>query len=108
MKDLLSFIKNSSFKSGQGSQRWLKFFSILSSVFAVKENRPTLKQHQSLSKAELIEQLKSIISELQVIDNLNVYTAVYRTVSKNTAKGRKGHYSLILLNPRENISMISK
>lgn len=34
--------------------------------------------------------------------NLNVYTAVYKTVSKNTAKGRKGHYSLILLNSREN------
>ena len=46
--------------------------------------------------------MKSIITELQIIDNLNVYTAVYKTFSQTTTKGRKGHYSLILLNSREN------
>lgn len=99
--EVFGTLKNSSFKSGQGSQRWLEFFSLLSSVFAIKEDRPVLKQHRSLSKLELIDLLKNIITELQVIDNLNVYTAVYKTFSKNTAKGRKGHYSLILLNSRE-------
>lgn len=100
--EVFGTLKNSSFKSGQGSKKWLEFFSLLSSVFAIKENRPVLKQHRSLSKTELIHLLKNIIIELQVIDNLNVYTAVYKTFSKNSAKGRKGHYSLILLNSREN------
>ncbi len=100
--EVFGTLKNSSFKSGQGSQRWLEFFALLSSVFAMKENRPTLEQHRSLSKNELIKNLKRIITELQAIDNLNVYTAVYKTFSKTTAKGRKGHYSLILLNSREN------
>lgn len=99
--EVFGTLKNSSFKSGQGSKRWLEFFSLLSSVFAIKEDSPTLKQHRSLSKIELVEQLKSIITELQVIDNLNVYTAVYKTISKKSAKGRKGNYSLILLNSRE-------
>lgn len=100
--EVFGTLKNSSFKSGQGSQRWLEFFALLSSVFAMKENRPTLEQHRSLSKSELVDKLKNIITELQVIDNLNVYTAVYKTFSKTTSKGRKGHYSLILLNSREN------
>ena len=65
-------------------------------------SRPLLEQHRSLTKSELIEKLKSIMTELQVIDNLNVYAAVYKTFSKTTTKGRKGHYSLILLNSREN------
>ncbi len=100
--EVFGTLKNSSFKSGQGNQRWLEFFSLLSSVFAIKENRPTLKQHRSIPKIELINQLKSIITELQVIDNLNVYTALYKTFSKNNTKGRKGHYSLILLDSRKN------
>lgn len=100
--EVFGTLKNSSFKSGHGSQRWLEFFSLLSSVFAIKENRPTSKQHRSLSQSVLIEKLKSIINELQVIDNLNVYTAVYKTVAQNTSTGRKGHYSLILLNSRNN------
>ncbi len=100
--EVFGTLKNSSFKSGQGSRKWLEFFALLSSVFAIKENKPILEQHRSLSKSELIEKLKMIITELQAIDNLNVYTAVYKTFSKTTAKGRKGHYSLILLNSREN------
>lgn len=100
--EVFGTLKNSSFKSGRGSQKWLEFFALLSSVFAIKENQPVLKHHRSLSKLELIDLLKNIITELQVIDNLNVYTAVYKTFSKNTNKGRKGHYSLIWLNSREN------
>ncbi len=98
--EVFGTLQNSSFKSGQGSQKWLEFFSLLSSVFAIKEQRSVLKQHQSLPQSVLVEKLKKIINELQVIDNLNVYTAVYKTIAQNTKTGRKGHYSLILLNSR--------
>jgi len=100
--EVFGTLKNSSFKSGHGNQRWLEFFSLLSSAFAIKEGRPTIKKHDSLTKNELTSQLKNIISELHVIDNLNVYTAVYKILSSETTIGRRGHYSLILLNSREN------
>ncbi len=100
--EVFGTLKNSSFKSGHGSQKWLDFFQLLSSVFALKENHTVLNQHKSVSKAELIKMLKNIITELQVVDNLNVYTAVYKIISEKTEKGRQGHYSLILLNSREN------
>ncbi len=100
--EVFGTLKNSSFKSGDGNERWLDFFSLLSSVFAIKEKRPVLKQHKSFTQSMLLEKLKNIINELQVIDNLNVYTAVYKTVAQNITTGRKGHYSLILLNSRNN------
>lgn len=100
--EVFGTLQNSSFKSGQGSRKWLDFFSLLSSVFAIKENRSPLKAHSEISKSDLIMQVQKEIQELHVIENLSVYTAVYKTISKNNAKGRKGHYSLILLNSREN------
>ncbi len=100
--EVFGTLKNSSFKSGQGSREWLDFFSLLSSVFAIKENRPPLRSHEGILKNDIISQVQKKIQELQVIENLSVYTAAYKTISKNTAKGRKGHYSLLLLNSREN------
>jgi putative GTP pyrophosphokinase len=95
-------LQNSSFKSGHGNKKWLEFFALLSSVFAIKENKPTLKIHSELSKEDLTSRLQETIQELKVIENLSVYTAVYKTVSKSSPKGRKGHYGLIVLNSREN------
>jgi putative GTP pyrophosphokinase len=91
--EVFGTLKKSSFKSGQGDKRWLEFFSILSSVFAIKENKPTLKQHQSFSTAELVGQLRNLITELQVVHTLNAYTTLYKTLSKKPSRGRKGNYS---------------
>ncbi len=100
--EVFGTLQNSSFKSGQGSKKWLEFFSLLSSVFAIKENRPELKIHSTFSKADLVARVQKEIQELQVIENLSVYTSVYKTISKNASSGRNGHYSLIVLNSRDN------
>lgn len=99
--EVFSTLANSSFKTGHGDQKWLEFFSLLSSAFALKEKSPVLKQHRSMTNIELLQSLKNKITELQVIDNLNVYTAVYKTISGKNSIGRKGHYSLILLNSKD-------
>jgi putative GTP pyrophosphokinase len=100
--EVFGTLQNSSFKSGHGSKRWLDFFSLLSSIFAIKENTPPLKIHRELSRVDLVARLKTEIQELEVIENLSVYTAVYKTISKSVPRGRAGHYSLITLNSREN------
>lgn len=100
--EVFGTLQNSSFKSGHGSKKWLDFFSLLSSVFAIKENRPPLKIHSELSTGDLVVRVQKEIQDLQAIENLSVYTAVYKTISKTAPKGRKGHYSLIVLNSREN------
>lgn len=100
--EVFGTLQNSSFKSGQGNRKWLEFFCLLSSVLAIKENKPVLKAHTNISKADLVSQVQKQIQDLKVIENLSVYTAVYKTISTNTNTGRKGHYSLIVLNSREN------
>ncbi|MGZ3775191.1 MAG: hypothetical protein ACXVCY_14970 [Pseudobdellovibrionaceae bacterium] len=100
--EVFGTLQNSSFKSGHGSKRWLDFFSLLSSVFAIKENRSPLKNYSELSREDLEDRVQKEIQDLQVIENLSVYTAVYKIISKSAPKGRKGHYSLIVLNSREN------
>lgn len=54
-----------------------------------------------MSYQELLENVQKVIQELHVIENLSVYTAAYKVVSLTKGTGRKGHYSLIILNSRE-------
>lgn len=100
--EVFGTLKNSSFKSGHGNKAWLDFFKLLSSVFAMKENQPVLDEHRLIEKDQLLAKAKKAIQELQVVENLSVYTRAYKTISKSGAPGRRGHYSLILLNSREN------
>lgn len=100
--EVFGTLQNSSFKSGHGSKEWLDFFKLLSSVFAMKENKPVLVAHRSLGRDELYQKTKMAIQELRVVENLSIYTNAYKTIFKKGSPGRKGHYSLILLNSREN------
>ena len=100
--EVFGTLQNSSFKSGHGDKEWLDFFKLLSSIFALKENKPVLEAHRTIEKAELYEKTKRAIQELHVVENLSVYTNAYKTISKSGPRGRKGGYSLILLNSREN------
>lgn len=57
-------------KSGIGDERWLRFFALASSVFAMKENCP-LVSDTPISKIELINELKNYWQELNVEVFLN-------------------------------------
>lgn len=101
--EVFGTLKNSSFKSGHGEKKWLDFFAYLSSIFAQKEGTPILKEHHSLSRAQLLNRLKKLTQELKAIEQLNVYTAIYSITSNEVKeKGRSGSYSLILLDSKKN------
>lgn len=101
--EVFGTLKNSSFKSGHGDKKWLNLFAYLSSLFSLKEGTPVLEDHSSLNKIQILDRLKKMISELKAIEQLNVYTAIYRITSNEIKeKGRSGHYSLILLDSSQN------
>lgn len=100
--EVFGTLKNSSFKSGYGDSKWLEFFSVLSSVFALKEETPVLEQHKNFSREQLLNLAKRMINQLKVIEQLSVYTAIYKINTTSHTKGRKGNYSLILLNSHDN------
>lgn len=101
--EVFGTLKNSSFKSGHGDKKWLELFAYLSSLFSLKEGTPVLANHNSLTRLQILEKLKKMISDLKAIEQLNVYTAIYTITSNETKeKGRSGHYNLILLDSHKN------
>lgn len=96
--EVFGTLRNSSFKSGYGDKAWLELFAYLSSLFAMKEGTPVLKEHSSLSREEILNRLKKMIEDLKAIEQLSVYTSIYKiTTSEPNQKRSSGHYSIILL-----------
>ena len=100
--EVFGTLKSSSFKSGYGDQKWLEFFSVLSAVFSLKEKVAVVEKYSHFSKAQLLEKAGKMIKDLQVIEQLSIYTALYKISSGGSARGRKGNYSLILLDSINN------
>lgn len=101
--EVFGTLKNSSFKSGYGDKEWLELFALLSSLFAIEEGTPVLKNHNSLSRNEILNRLKKKIGNLKAIEQLNVYTAIYKiTATETKQKKKSGNYAIILLDSRKN------
>jgi len=101
--EVFGTLQQSSFKSGHGEKKWLELFSLVSSIFAIKENAPVIDLHKNLSKNKILIRTKKLIHELQVIEQLNVYTNLYKLEPLKVSSGRTGNYSLISLNSKSNI-----
>lgn len=96
--EVFGTLRNSSFKSGHGDKAWLELFAHLSSLFAMKEGTPVLKEHSSFSRTEILNRLKKMIEDLKAIEQLSLYTSIYKiTTSETNQKKSNGHYSIILL-----------
>lgn len=56
-----------SLKSSQGSDEWLNFFKIVSSLFAIKEDLPKLEEHSNKSMEELMIDCYTLTKKLNII-----------------------------------------
>lgn len=101
--EVFGTLLKSSFKSGHGEKKWFELFSLVSSIFALKEEAPIVKLHQKFSKKNLLTRAKKLIYELQVIEQLNVYSSLYTLEPIKFSNGRIGNYSLISLNSKTNL-----
>lgn len=100
--EVFGTLQKSSFKSGQGEAKWLELFGLLSSVFALKEDTPCCETHKKYTKQQLLTRTKHLIHELKIIEQLNVYTNLYKVEPLKKISGRSGNYSLISLNSQQN------
>lgn len=73
-------LTNTSLKSSQGSDEWLHFFKLVSSLFAVKEELVKLKIHENqLTKALMVEYYL-LCKKLNVIDILRAIRVTTRHI----------------------------
>ena len=107
--EIFGTLKNSSFKLGHGEKKWLKFFELLSAVFAIKEKTVVGNPYSKLKRETLLEKTKKIMRTLKAIEELSMYSTIYKTImEKGEKKGRKGQYFLIILNSKDNRITVKK
>lgn len=88
-------------KSSLGEAGWLRFFALMSSALALRENTP-LVPGTPHDRDELVEELHRHAEQLQVIDRLSAYGATLQHVERQLKPGKK-HAFLLELNLNERV-----
>lgn len=94
-----------SLKSSQGAQKWLDYFKVVSSAFAILESCPVLKEHRNLDEKKIFKLVKEQTKKLQVITTLTGFTIAAENIIK--AKFR-GDLCLIKLDMKERMLSIRR
>lgn len=82
-------------KSSMGEENWLRFFSLMSSALALREGTPIVPDTPS-DPEDLIEELRELAAELQVVDRLGAFGAAMQHVEKQLKPGKKHTFLLEL------------
>ena len=82
-------------KSSQGEQDWLRFFTLMSTVFARREDRPIVPNTPE-NHGELLDELRHYAEKLDVVNRLNAYRTATR-VSSDKSKLKNVRYFLLQL-----------
>lgn len=80
-------ITNTSLKSSMGPDKWLDFFKIVSSLFAIKEQVPLLEIHSDKTMKELMLECYQNCEDLQIIEHLRALGATTRHLEKQNFPG---------------------
>jgi len=93
-------LTNTSLKSSQGSDEWLHFFKIVSSLFAIKENLPKLEIHKEHTVKDLMIEYYYLCKKLNVIVNLS---AIRVSTKHIESKNYNSDYYLLRINIKDKI-----
>ena len=87
-----------SLKSSEWPKKWLDFFALSSSMFALKEWCAKLKMHDNLSDIMLKDKLVSMEKELRVVEKMQAYSHAIKFIDTKLSKKKKWyeHYLLVL------------
>lgn len=88
-------ITRTSLKSNHGPDKWLDFFKIVSSLFAIKEKLPTLEEHKNFSMQDLIVKCFNYCKELNILAKLK---AIRVSTNKIESENFPGDYYLLNIN----------
>lgn len=83
-----------SLKSSEGPEKWLDFFSLASSAFAILESTPRIEMYEALSDEETFEKLLAQEKKLDVINKLSGFKVAASHIKDDKNMGR---YHLVTL-----------
>ncbi|MDR2870351.1 MAG: RelA/SpoT domain-containing protein [Deferribacteraceae bacterium] len=104
--ETLGMIEKSSFKTGEGDEKFKTFFKLSSALFALQEETPVIDEYASEPSEELVMLLNLLESELQVCSKLESLALSAKHIE--TASKRTDGYHLMELNvEKDTISLIA-
>lgn len=97
--ETLGIVEKSSFKAGEGSEDFKRFFKLSSALFSIAEKQPVLEEYREIPRNVLISELKALEAQLQITTKLKglAITAKQIEISSNNFTG----YHLMILDAKE-------
>jgi len=94
--ETLGIVEKSSFKTGEGEEKFKEFFKLSSALFSLDEGMPVLDEYRTTTRSDLIKNISSLEDELQITAKLEglAITAKHIEVSSKN----KFYYQLMELN----------
>lgn len=83
-------------KSSQGEKDWLRFFALMGTAIAIRENSPPVP-HTPTSKSKLRDRLRHYAKKLDVENHLRIYATALQTPEQEGVEN--AHYYLLELDP---------
>jgi hypothetical protein len=93
-------------KSSQGSDQWLRFFSLMGSALTIREKRP-LVPGTPATEAHLKTELRNVTEELNVQERLTWYGRAV-TIFDNASTVPNAFYYLLKLQPKKGTVTVSE
>ena len=93
-----SIFQKQDFKSSKGDERWLEFFKLVSSAFAIEEETTIFHGHQNLTEQQIKDKIKALSIELKVVGTLNAYKVTTKAIIDENKSDKATRYCLVILN----------
>lgn len=103
--ETLGIIEKSSFKTGEGSEEFKRFFKLSSALFSLDEKQPILEEYRDKDRKDIIQELTTIEEELQITSKLKGIALTANQI-ETTSKGSKGYHLMILDAKKGYVSII--
>ncbi len=94
--ETMGVIEKSSFKTGEGTEKFKHFFRLCSALFSIREKQPVIPVLAGKSPVEIATEFKALETELGVFAKLSAFTTAVEASAGVVNKTADGYYLLIL------------
>lgn len=104
--ETLGVIEKSSFKTGNGDEKFRHFFRLSSALFSIREKKAIVASLREKTHLEIADEFLSLEEELGVFSKLTAFTSVVQAVAGVENKKHDGYYLLMLDTEKKTTSFI--
>lgn len=104
--ETLGIIEKSSFKTGEGEEKFKRFFKLSSALFSIDEKQPVLAEYSSVEHEQIKAELIELEDELQITSKLQGLALSAKQIETNRAN-LSGYHLMFLDTSKNKISILN-